>query len=89
MGKRLQNINLENTDANRQKYRQLLFTAEEDISSCISGVILFDETFRQSTSDGKPFVDVCHVDIENLVNPLWVSKILFCYVLIKINISQG
>merc|ERR1711963_307193 len=72
MGKRLQNINLENTDANRQKYRQLLFTAEEDISSCISGVILFDETFRQSTSDGKPFVDV--LKERNIIPGIKVDK---------------
>jgi len=58
MGKRLQNINLENTDDNRRKYRQLLFTADSSIQNSISGVILFDETFRQSTSDGKPFTQV-------------------------------
>lgn len=58
MGKRLQNINLENTDDNRRRYRQLLFTADKALDNSISGVILFDETFRQSTAEGKPFVQV-------------------------------
>jgi len=72
MGKRLQNINLENTDANRQKYRQLLFTANEDIPNAISGVILFDETFRQSTDAGKPFVEV--LKERNIIPGIKVDK---------------
>lgn len=59
MGKRLQNINLPNTEDNRRKYRELLFTSGDTLSNNISGVILFDETFRQTTADGKPFVQVC------------------------------
>ncbi|GFO21710.1 fructose-bisphosphate aldolase [Plakobranchus ocellatus] len=58
MGKRLQNINLENTEDNRRKYRELLFTADKSMANNISGVILFDETFRQSTTDGVPFVKI-------------------------------
>lgn len=58
MGKRLESINLPNTEDNRRKYRELLFTTDNSISNNISGVILFDETFRQSTPDGKPFVKV-------------------------------
>ncbi|RUS69575.1 hypothetical protein EGW08_022659 [Elysia chlorotica] len=58
MGKRLENINLPNTDENRRKYRELLFTADNVISNNVSGVILFDETFRQSTAAGVPFVKV-------------------------------
>ncbi|GFR75025.1 fructose-bisphosphate aldolase [Elysia marginata] len=58
MGKRLQNINLPNTEDNRRKYRELLFTADNSMANNISGVILFDETFRQSTADGVPFVKV-------------------------------
>jgi fructose-bisphosphate aldolase class I len=52
--KRLTGINVESTDENRRAYRDLLFTtagAEE----FISGVILYDETLRQSASDGTPF----------------------------------
>lgn len=52
--KRFDTINTESTEDNRRSYREMLFTtagAEE----YISGVILFDETLRQSTSDGVPF----------------------------------
>jgi len=58
MGKRLANIGLENTDENRRKYRQLLFTSEKELGNHISGVILFHETLYQKTDDGRPFVDL-------------------------------
>ncbi len=58
IGKRFANINVENTEENRRLYRQLLFTTDKTYAQNISGVILFDETFRQSTDDGKRFVDV-------------------------------
>jgi len=56
IGKRFDAINVENTEANRQAYRQLMFTA--DAADYIGGVILFDETIRQSTDDGKPFPEL-------------------------------
>ena len=52
--KRFDSIGVESTEENRRAYRDLLFTtpgAEE----YISGVILFDETIRQSGADGTPF----------------------------------
>src|SRR6266702_713349 len=52
--KRFDSIGVESTEENRRAYRDLLFTtpgAEE----YISGVILFDETIRQSSADGTPF----------------------------------
>jgi fructose-bisphosphate aldolase class I len=52
--KRFDSIGIESTEESRRAYRDLLFTtpgAEE----FISGVILFDETIRQSSADGKPF----------------------------------
>lgn len=55
IGKRFQSINLENTEENRRKYRQLLFTTDKIVAEHISGVILFDETFRQKADDGTPF----------------------------------
>lgn len=58
IGKRLASIGLENTEPNRQAYRQLLFTADASMSDAISGVILFDETFWQKTDDGTPFVEL-------------------------------
>ncbi|CAE1178261.1 ALDO [Acanthosepion pharaonis] len=58
MGKRLSAINLDNTEENRRKYRQLLFTTDPELSKNISGVIMFHETFYQKTDNGTPFVKV-------------------------------
>jgi fructose-bisphosphate aldolase class I len=53
--KRFDLIEVDSTDQIRNAYRDLLFTAE-GIEKFISGVILFDETLRQSTiSNGIPF----------------------------------
>jgi fructose-bisphosphate aldolase, class I len=52
--KRFDTIEVESTEENRRAYRELLFTTE-GAGEFISGVILYDETIRQSTADGKPF----------------------------------
>ena len=52
--KRFDSIGVESTEDNRRAYRELLF-ATEGAEEFISGVILFDETIRQSASDGTPF----------------------------------
>jgi fructose-bisphosphate aldolase class I len=52
--KRFDSIGVENTEENRRAYRTLLFTTE-GAEEYISGVILFDETIRQSGFDGTPF----------------------------------
>jgi fructose-bisphosphate aldolase, class I len=52
--KRFDSIGIESTEANRQAYRDMLFTTE-GAEEYISGVILFDETIRQSALDGTPF----------------------------------
>jgi fructose-bisphosphate aldolase, class I len=52
--KRFDSIGVESTEDNRRAYRELLFTAD-GAEEYISGVILFDETIRQSASDGTPF----------------------------------
>ncbi|HMG27619.1 MAG TPA: class I fructose-bisphosphate aldolase [Acidimicrobiia bacterium] len=52
--KRFDKIGVESTEENRRFYRDLLFTTD-GVEEFISGVILFDETIRQSTSDGVPF----------------------------------
>jgi len=57
IGKRLASINLENVEPNRQALRELLFTAPGAFDY-LSGVILFEETLYQKTSDGTPFVDL-------------------------------
>jgi len=54
-GKRFENIGVENTEENRNAYRDMLLTAP-GMEEYISGVIMFDETMRQSTLDGNvPF----------------------------------
>jgi fructose-bisphosphate aldolase class I len=52
--KRFDSIGVESTEENRRAYRDLLFTTD-GVEEYISGVILFDETIRQSTADGTPF----------------------------------
>ena len=54
IGKRFETINTESTEESRRRYREMLFTSE-GANNYIGGVILFDETLRQSTSDGTPF----------------------------------
>jgi fructose-bisphosphate aldolase, class I len=55
--KRFDSIGVESTEENRRFYRQLLFTAP-GIEDSIGGVILYDETIRQSTDDGTSFTEV-------------------------------
>ena|SRR5687767_707247 len=57
IAKRFDSIGVESTEENRRYYRQLLFTAP-DMEDFIGGVILYDETIRQSADDGTPFGDV-------------------------------
>src|SRR6185295_4315787 len=52
--KRFDSISLESTEEARRDYRELHFTTE-GAEEYISGVILFDETIRQSAVDGTPF----------------------------------
>ena len=52
--KRFDSINLESTEDRRRAYREMLFTTP-GVEDYISGVILFDETIRQSATDGTPF----------------------------------
>jgi len=52
--KRFKSVNVECTEENRRAYRGLLFTTP-GVEQYVSGVILFDETIRQKTSDGVAF----------------------------------
>src|SRR6059036_2224109 len=54
--KRLKSINVPSTEENRRAYREVLFTTA-GVGEFISGVILFDETIRQKTRDGRTFVE--------------------------------
>ncbi len=55
--KRFEKLGIPTTEEKRREYRELLVTAP-DIEKYISGYILFDETIREITKDGKSFVSV-------------------------------
>ncbi len=55
--KRFDSIGVESTEDNRRDYRELLFRSE-GMKGNIGGVILFDETIRQSAADGTSLVDI-------------------------------
>lgn len=52
--RRFGRVGVRSTEASRRAYREMLFTAP-GIGEGISGVILFDETIRQRSSDGIAF----------------------------------
>jgi len=77
IGSRFAKIDLENTEDNRRKYRQLLFKTPE-LEKYVSGVILFDETLFQKTDEGVPFVDLLRskgilpgIKVDKGVKPLY------------------
>lgn len=55
--KRFQTVGLPSTEESRRAYREMLFTTT-GLGEDLSGVILFDETIRQKTAEGIPFVEV-------------------------------
>jgi fructose-bisphosphate aldolase class I len=57
MDKRLKAAGVEPGEETRRSLRELLFTTD-GVADHISGVILYDETFRQSTADGNPFPEL-------------------------------
>ncbi|CAM9835570.1 unnamed protein product, partial [Discosporangium mesarthrocarpum] len=68
-GKRLATIGLDNTEENRRRWRELMYTTPGLGQACdkpmilflyISGAIIFDDILSMSDSMGKPFVDVLH-----------------------------
>jgi fructose-bisphosphate aldolase class I len=74
--KRFDSIDVESTEENRRRYREMLFTTP-GLADYIGGVILFDETIRQSTSDGVPFAKylndlgmVAGIKVDNGAKPL-------------------
>jgi fructose-bisphosphate aldolase class I len=52
MTKRLESVNIQSTPENRLLFRETLFAADS-MKECIGGVILYDETINQKTSNGK------------------------------------
>ena len=55
--KRFKSIDVESTEDNRRKYREMLFRSSA-MTEAIGGVILFDETLRQNAEDGTPLREV-------------------------------
>jgi fructose-bisphosphate aldolase class I len=55
--KRFKSISIESTEENRRAYRDMLF-GTPGLEEYVSGVILFDETLRQQSSDGVDFAEV-------------------------------
>lgn len=55
--KRFTAVGIPSTEETRREYRELLVTTS-GIEAYLSGVILYDETLRQRTSDGALFPDV-------------------------------
>lgn len=51
---------IEDNEDNRRRYYEMIFTAgnRNDLSKCISGVAMSDETTHQKDSNGMPFVKV-------------------------------
>src|SRR5690349_13895442 len=69
--KRLKSINVPSTEENRRMYREILFTTN-GAGDFISGVILFDETIRQKTRDGRTFVET--LEQQGIVPGIKVDK---------------
>jgi fructose-bisphosphate aldolase, class I len=57
IAKRFKSVNVDSTEENRRAYREMLLTTA-GLGKHISGAILYDETIRQSTREGVPFVRV-------------------------------
>ena len=55
--KRLAAIELEGSEENRRRYRDL-FIGTPGIGAFMSGIILYNETLGQAANDGKPFLEV-------------------------------
>lgn len=54
IAKRFASVGVANTEENRRAYRDMLFSTP-GMSDHISGVILYEETLGQSSSNGEPF----------------------------------
>ena len=57
MTNRLDAVNVASTPENRLLFREMLFSSEA-MKECIGGVILYDETIKQTSSFGKSIPDL-------------------------------
>jgi fructose-bisphosphate aldolase, class I len=55
--RRFDQLGIESTEQSRRTYREMLFTAT-GAAEFISGVIMYDETIRQKSSEGTPLAQV-------------------------------
>jgi fructose-bisphosphate aldolase, class I len=55
--KRFNAVGIESTEESRRNYREMLFTTP-DVGEFLSGVILFDETIRQESSNGTSLPEI-------------------------------
>ena len=55
--KRFTAVGVEETEENRRRYREILFTSP-GVAEALSGVIFHDETFWQNADNGMPFRDI-------------------------------
>jgi len=69
--KRFDSIDVESTEDNRRAYREILITTPGS-GEHVSGIILFDETLRQSGSDGTPFVKA--IEAQGILPGIKVDK---------------
>lgn len=55
--KRFKKLDIPATEENRRAYRELILTTPH-LADYINGLILYDETIRQMTKEGTPFVQI-------------------------------
>jgi len=72
IGQRFTKISLENNEENRRGYRDLLFNTKSGVHNYISGVILYDETFYQKSTDGILFPEL--LKSQNILTGIKVDK---------------
>ena len=71
IAKRLSSIGVQSTEEHRRDYREMLFKAD-GLAEYISGVILFDETIRQKSQDGKALTKI--LSDEGIIPGIKVDK---------------
>jgi fructose-bisphosphate aldolase class I len=59
--KRFAVLGIPQTEEARRAYREMILTTN-CLGNCISGAILYDETIRQNTKDGIPFIKILIAD---------------------------
>jgi len=69
--KRFDSIGCDSTEDRRRAYREMLFTTL-GAADHISGVILFDETIRQTASDGRPLPKI--LESQGIIPGIKVDK---------------